>query len=70
MTAQEKKARALAKAQTLENLVEAFELTDGIHNLDVSTVRGWLMAELEARNPEAFEKWLDSNEDSPRKFYL
>jgi hypothetical protein len=27
------------------------------------TVRGWLMDEIERRNPEAFEKWIDSDKD-------
>ena len=33
-------------------------------------IRGWYMDELENRDAEAFDKWLDSKEESPRKFYL
>lgn len=33
-------------------------------------IRGWYMDELENRDAEAFDKWFDSKEESPRKFYL
>ena len=54
----------------IENLVLSFELTELGKGQEIPMVRGWLMDELETRNPEAFEKWLDSCEDSPRKFYI
>ena len=31
-------------------------------SVDAAMVRGWLMDELEARNPEGFDKWLDTDE--------
>ncbi len=42
-----------------ERLLEQWELTEKINDPHIPTVRGWLMDELEKRNPEGFEKWLD-----------
>ena len=68
MTAVEK-AQALLAAQTTQDLILQFELTETVESSEVYTVRGWIMDELEKRNPEAFDKWIDSNEDSPKKFF-
>lgn len=32
-------------------------------NPDMFTVRGWLFDELESRNPDAFNAWIDSDAD-------
>lgn len=69
MNAAEMKARNLIAERTTEELIEQFELTEISTESTIYIVRGWLMDELEKRNPEAFEAWIDSNEDSPRKFY-
>lgn len=66
----EAKAKAMIATQSTEKLVEQFELTETINDKDIFTVRGWLMDELEARDAQAFEKWIDSNDESPRKYYL
>ncbi len=60
MTAAEQKARRLIGKQTLEQLLAQWELTSVINDKNIPTVRGWLMDELGKRNPEAFDKWLDS----------
>ena len=42
-------------------------------SLELSIVRGWIMDELEKRNPEAFDKWLDldyPDNESLKKLYL
>lgn len=42
-------------------------------SLELSMVRGWIMDELEKRNPEAFDKWLDldyPDNESLKKLYL
>ena len=62
MTAAEQKAREMISNLTLAELLDEWELTSKIDNLEIYTVRGWLMDELESRNPEAFDKWLDSDE--------
>ena len=69
MTAAEQEARTKIEALTTKEIIFQFELTETINNAHIPTVRGWLMDELEKRNPEAFEEWIDSEEDSPRKFY-
>lgn len=62
MTAAEQKAREMISNLTLADLLDEWELTSKINNPEIYTVRGWLMDELESRNPEAFDKWLDSDE--------
>ena len=62
------KAAAVIKSMTTRQLVETFILTGhqidaGHHDSNIYTVRGWLMDDLENRNPEAFEAWADSDDD-------
>lgn len=62
MTRAEQKARELISNLTLAELLDEWELTTNNNDPDIYTVRGWLMDELQKRNPEAFDKWLDSEE--------
>ena len=59
---------AQIKNLPLRQLLEVFiESGRGdTYSKEVYMVRGWIMAELEARDPEAFDAWLDSdlNEDA------
>ena len=48
------------KTKTTNELIALFILTGKMNNEHIPTVRGWIMDELEARNPAAFEAWLDS----------
>lgn len=66
----EKKARELVAGRTTEQLITDFELTNKSKDPYIYIVRGWLMDELEKRDAEAFDKWIDSYDDSPRKYYL
>lgn len=70
MTTAELKARKLISERSIEQLVNDFELTDKINDVNISTVRGWIMDELEKRDSVAFDKWLDVYTDSPREFFL
>jgi len=70
MTKAETKARAMIKRQTTAALILQFEITETQNDPHIPTVRGWLMDELEARNPEAFDNWMESEDDSPRQFYM
>ena len=72
MTVAEQKAREMISNLTLGELLDEWELTTTNNSTEISTVRGWLMDELEKRNPEAFEKWLDEDypEDSDLKYYM
>ena len=70
MTTAEMKARQMISKRTTEQLVNDFELTDNINDVNISSVRGWIMDELEKRDSEAFDKWIDAYTDSPREFFL
>ena len=62
MTRAEQKARELISNLTLAELLDEWELTTNNNDPEIYTVRGWLMDELEKRNPEAFNEWLDQEE--------
>lgn len=62
MTVQEMKAREMISNLTLGDLLDEWELTTNIRTVECAMVRGWIMDELESRNPEAFDKWLDQDE--------
>ncbi|MDF1652969.1 hypothetical protein [Pseudomonas aeruginosa] len=67
------KMRATVDALPLANLVEAFELTNAKEGAEVPVVRGVLMDALEARDPAAFEAWMDCADpalmDLPSRFF-
>jgi hypothetical protein len=58
---------ARLQTRTTRHLIEQFILTgkmiDAGTDPEIYTVRGWIMDELERRDPEAFDAWLDSDED-------
>ena len=72
MTTQEAEAREMISNLTLSDLLDEWELTTNINSPNIYTVRGWLMDELEKRNPEAFNKWLDMDapEDSDLRSFM
>ena len=70
MTKAERRARFLISHRTMKQLIADFEATETNNDPYIYMVRGWLMDELENRDAEAFDKWIDSNEESPRKFFL
>jgi hypothetical protein len=72
MTYTEKKAREMISNLTLPELIDEWELTSNINTAEIHIVRGWLMDELEKRNPAAFDKWLDSENclDTELKYYM
>ena len=70
----EKEANALAAQKLNElsvtQLIKYFEVLDVSPDPNVPTVRGWILEELNRRNPVAFEAFVDSCDDSPRAYYL
>lgn len=61
----------LLSKRTMKDLCRDFDLTETIRDPEISTVRGWIMDELEKRNPEMFEKWIDEGYDkSPKEYFL
>jgi len=66
----DKLTELFAKLDTVQ-LIEAFEATDTRNDAEMPTVRGWMMDELERRNPEAFEAWMMGDATIPaRKYFL
>ena len=72
MTATERKAKELLEKATTEQLLTQWELTSICNDENIPTVRGWLMEELEKRNPKGFNEWLESEcpEDSELRNYI
>ena len=66
------KAQALLKKMTMEQLLDQWELTTNVNDENISIVRGWLMDEIESRNPVGFDAWLDSEncEDHELRNYV
>lgn len=65
------KLNALFASLSIEKLIESFEATDGNHAPEIPTVRGWMMDEMERRNPDAFEAWLSGDPMiSAREYFL
>lgn len=64
----------LLKIRSTKDLVEDFILTGTMTiTPEVSIVRGWIMYELQRRNPKKFIAWLDSEDcadASLRKYFL
>ena len=68
----EKKARAMVASRSLPDLIRDFEVTNTIYpvTVELATVRGWIMDELQKRNESAFWAWVESDDDSPRGYYV
>ena len=59
------RARLAIASRTTLSLCELMILTNASNDPEIPTVRGWIMDELEHRDPEAFSLWLDGTaEDS------
>lgn len=78
MNAQEKEiiARAIIANRSTAQLCEMFEATNCTSKenlLEETMVRGWIMDELEKRDAEAFNRWIDCEElalvDMPSRFF-
>lgn len=72
MTGAEKIARQLIANRPTENLLNDWELTTTSTDENIDIVRGWLMDELESRNPEAFEEWIlgDARDEELRTYMM
>lgn len=62
----------IIKSMSLEKLIELFELTENMNDENIPTVRGWLMDEIESRNPDGFGAWIESDfpEDKDLKKFV
>ena len=71
-------AAARLKPRTTRSLIEIWEMLDFkldmTHNKEersqIFTAFQWVNTELENRNSDAWDAYLDSDEKSPRRFYL
>lgn len=73
MNKPEMMAREALKNSSLAKLLDLWELTTALQGPQVPTVRGWLMDEIERRNPEGFDAWMDlaiSKDQDLRRFVL
>ena len=71
MTATEK-AKFLIAHRSTTSLIEDFILTGSNNDPHIPTVRGWIMDELEHRNPNAFSAWLEQDvptDESLRNYF-
>lgn len=79
MNAQRKEniARAIIANRSTAQLCEMFEVTNCTSRenlLEEMMVRGWIMDELEKRDAEAFDRWIDCEDpklmERPRFFFI
>ena len=75
-TAAERMARKMIESRTTESLCEMFEATNGPigeNIMEEAMVRGWIMDELQKRDAEAFDRWMDCEDlellDFPSRFF-
>lgn len=72
MNQSERTARNSLKGLSLEKLCDLWELTETQNTPEAPIVRGWLMDEIEARNPAGFDRWLsqDAPDDKDLRHYV
>lgn len=66
----EQKAINLVATLSTAQLLDQWEATSAMTDLEAPILRGWFMDELEKRFPDQFDKWLDSDcrDEDLRKF--
>lgn len=63
-------AKKYTASLTIQQLCEGFMLTE-THpaSLGVIATRGWIMDEMESRDPEAVYAWVESGETDPTPYF-
>ena len=56
-------ARLKLSLRPTKDLIRDFILTGAIHDPHIPTVRGWIMDELERRDPEGYDNWIENYND-------
>lgn len=80
MTTAEMKARRLIAARTTAQLIADYEATDAAAEaapeaapvtVEPAMVTGWILDELQKRDPEAYDAWMDDENPyaSPRTYF-
>lgn len=65
----EQKARAVLAAKSTAELIKIFEQTTERKGQGVYMLRGWLMDEIEKRDPAGFNAWLERYAADNALFY-
>ena len=62
----------MIRKMSTDQLLDLWEMTENSNDAGIPTVRGWLMAELEGRNPDGFDAWLsqEAPEDKDLRQYI
>lgn len=63
------------KTLPTKQLLELWDETDRKHEAegmtsDLADVRGWIMEALEAKNPTAFDAWMEDYDSHPSQHFL
>lgn len=59
------------KGMSVNKLIDLWNETDKKEvTPEVARVRGWLLDAMEAKNPEAFDAWMEDYESIPEKHFL
>lgn len=59
----ETKKKAILRKSTMQQLLQMWEISEIIEMTEsVAMVRGWIMDELKRRDPEAYDRWMDSED--------
>ena len=70
MTEQEQKAKRTLRRCSIKQLAALWaETNKNTYEKEVFTVRGWIMEVLEAKNPVAFDKWIEGDSDDLLKYF-
>ena len=63
----EQVARDRIAGRKTDDLIRDFIMTNLLFDPHIPTIRGWIMDELEKRNPEAFKAWIMQDEPDDRQ---
>lgn len=68
----QKTAQAMLATRTMSELLTCWALTEVAEMTpELPTVRGWIMDELQRRDPEAYDRWMDDeNPDAQPDTYF
>lgn len=55
------KVAALLRGRPTKALIDDLVATNRVNDVNIPMVRGWLLDELERRDPEAFSAWIDGD---------
>lgn len=64
------KARRMLEGRSMSQLLNDWDTLDAMPiSEEVAIGRGWIMDELERRDANAFDAWIDAYDASPRQYF-